>query len=43
MNPKLTLTLGLRIDVPQYFDTKTKIEENIARYGGLVSNGGLRA
>jgi hypothetical protein len=27
----LTLTFGLRMDIPQYFDTKTKIEENIAR------------
>jgi hypothetical protein len=43
VNSKLTLTLGLRIDVPQYFDTKTKIEENIARNGGLVSNGGVYA
>ncbi|MEN8250836.1 MAG: carboxypeptidase regulatory-like domain-containing protein [Bacteroidota bacterium] len=30
----LTLTLGLRIDLPMYFDTQTKIEENIARKGG---------
>lgn len=26
-----TLTYGLRFDIPQYFDTKKKIEENIAR------------
>lgn len=31
----LTLTLGLRVDVPLYFDTSTKIEENIERKGGL--------
>ncbi|MBI5913831.1 MAG: TonB-dependent receptor [Bacteroidetes bacterium] len=31
VNEKLTLTLGLRADVPLYFDTKEKIEENIAR------------
>ncbi|MBC7885933.1 MAG: TonB-dependent receptor [Saprospiraceae bacterium] len=39
VNDKLTLTAGVRIDVPQYFDTKTKIEENIARNGGLVPAG----
>jgi hypothetical protein len=26
-----TLTYGIRMDIPQYFDTKKKIEENIAR------------
>jgi carboxypeptidase family protein/TonB-dependent receptor-like protein len=31
----LTLTFGLRVDVPLYFDTPTKIEENIERNGGL--------
>jgi len=39
VNDKLTLTAGLRIDIPQYFDTKTKIEENIARNGGEVPAG----
>ncbi len=39
VSDKLTLTAGLRIDVPQYFDTKTKIEENIARNGGKVPAG----
>lgn len=33
-NDKLTLTLGLRVDVPLYFDTPTKIQENIDRNGG---------
>ena len=32
-NEKLTLTLGLRVDIPLYFDTKQKIEENLERYG----------
>jgi hypothetical protein len=31
----LTLTLGLRVDLPMYFDTSTKIQENIDRKGGL--------
>lgn len=39
ISDKFTLTAGLRIDVPQYFDTKTKIEENIARNGGEVPAG----
>jgi hypothetical protein len=39
VNDKLTLTAGLRIDAPLYFDTKTKIEENIARNGGKVPAG----
>ncbi len=39
VNDKLTLTAGLRVDLPQYFDTKTKIEENIARNGGNVPAG----
>lgn len=34
-NDNLTLTLGLRIDAPLYFDTPTKIQENIDRKGGL--------
>lgn len=38
---KLTLSFGLRLDVPLYFDTKTKIEENIARKGGLLADGGV--
>ncbi len=31
VNKKLTFTAGLRIDVPLYFDTKTKMEESIKR------------
>jgi len=36
-NPKFTLTYGLKIDLPMYFDTKQKIQENIDRYGGALS------
>ena len=36
----LTLTLGLRIDVPLYFDTPEKIQENIDRKGGNFADGG---
>jgi len=38
-----TLTYGLRMDLPLYFDTKDKIQENIARKGGTVSEGGTYA
>ena len=31
VNPKLTLTYGIKIDVPQYFNTKQRIQENIER------------
>jgi hypothetical protein len=31
INPKFTLTAGIRIDKPNYYDTKTKIDESIAR------------
>lgn len=31
VNKQLTLTIGLRSDMPLYFDTKEKIEENIER------------
>lgn len=31
VNKKLTFTAGLRIDLPLYFDTKTKMEESIKR------------
>lgn len=34
VNKKLTVTLGLRGDMPLYFDTPEKIKENIARKGG---------
>ncbi|MCB0576275.1 MAG: TonB-dependent receptor [Saprospiraceae bacterium] len=40
---KFSLTVGLRMDKPMYFDTKTKIEENIARKGGLLADGGTYA
>lgn len=33
VSPKLTLTYGLKVDVPQYFNTKQKIQENIDRVG----------
>ena len=38
-----TLTLGLRLDKPLYFDTEEKIRENIARKGGTVAEGGTYA
>jgi hypothetical protein len=31
VTPKLVLTYGLKVDVPMYFDTKQKIQENIDR------------
>lgn len=34
------LTLGIRMDMPLYFDTADKIRENIERKGGLFSDGG---
>lgn len=34
VNDRFTLTTGLRIDVPMYFDTDEKIRENIIRKGG---------
>ena len=33
VNNKLNVTLGLRADMPFYFDTKDKIEENLIRNG----------
>lgn len=39
----LNITYGLRIDMPLYFDTQEKIEENIARKGGLLADGGTYA
>lgn len=35
VTPKFNLTYGLRIDMPLYFDTKTKIEENLKRNEGV--------
>jgi hypothetical protein len=43
INDKLTLTAGVRVDIPQYFDTKEKIQENIARNGGDIASGGVYA
>jgi Carboxypeptidase regulatory-like domain len=37
VNEKLTLTYGLRVDFPLYFDTKKKVEESIAEQ--IVING----
>ncbi|MFY7888287.1 MAG: TonB-dependent receptor [Spirosomataceae bacterium] len=33
LTPKLTATVGLRMDKPMYFNTKERIEENIKRNG----------
>lgn len=41
INNQLTLTLGLRADIPLYFDTEDKIRETIAQKGGLVADGGV--
>lgn len=38
---RLNITVGLRADIPLYFDTRDKIKENIARNGGLLSDGGV--
>jgi Carboxypeptidase regulatory-like domain/TonB dependent receptor len=43
VNPKFTLTYGLRMDMPLYFNTKERVEENIARNGGLLTAGGVYA
>ncbi len=43
VNSKLTLTAGVRVDAPLFFDTKTKIQENIARNGGNINDGGVYA
>ncbi|MEZ4918607.1 MAG: TonB-dependent receptor [Saprospiraceae bacterium] len=42
-NDKLVLTLGLRMDMPLYFDTKELIQQNIDRKGGLLADGGTYA
>ncbi|MFY0594450.1 MAG: TonB-dependent receptor [Roseivirga sp.] len=36
LNDRMTLTYGLRVDKPLYFDTDEKIQENIERKGGLL-------
>jgi len=43
INENFTLTYGLRMDLPLYFNTSEKIEENIARKGGTISEGGTYA
>lgn len=43
VNNRLALTFGLRFDMPLYFDTPEKIQENIDRKGGLLSAGGTYA
>lgn len=43
MNENFTLTYGLRMDLPLYFNTSEKIEENIERKGGPVDEGGTYA
>lgn len=40
LNKNLTVTFGLRGDMPLYFDTPEKVQENIDRKGGLLSAGG---
>lgn len=40
---EFTFTYGLRVDLPLYFNTAEKIEENIARKGGTVDEGGTYA
>ena len=40
VSDNFTFTYGLRIDMPLYFNTKEKIEENIERKGGTVEEGG---
>lgn len=43
VNDNFKLTYGVRFDKPLYFDTRDKIAENIARKGGLLSDGGTYA
>lgn len=43
VSDKLNLTLGLRLDIPLYFNTATLIQENIDRKGGLIDDGGVYA
>jgi hypothetical protein len=41
VSDKFTLTIGLRMDMPLYFDTADKIQETIDKKGGLLSDGGV--
>lgn len=43
ISDEFTLTYGLRMDMPLYFNTKDKIQENIDRKGGNISEGGTYA
>ncbi|UII33800.1 carboxypeptidase regulatory-like domain-containing protein [Fulvivirga ulvae] len=43
LSENFTLTYGLRMDLPLYFDTADKIQENIDRKGGTISEGGSYA
>ena len=38
ISDRFNLTLGLRLDIPLYFDTPEKAQENIDRKGGLLSD-----
>ena len=43
VNPRLTLTYGLKIDFPLYFNTPTKMQENIDRSGGTFPPGNYQS
>lgn len=43
MTNNFTFTYGVRVDLPLYFNTREKIDENIARKGGTVDEGGTYA
>jgi len=43
MTNNFTLTVGLRMDIPLYFNTSKMIQENIERKGGTVADGGTYA
>lgn len=43
MSEAFTLIFGLRMDLPLYFNTEEKIQENIDRKGGTISEGGTYA
>ncbi len=40
---KLSVTYGVRMDVPLYFNTADLIQQNIDRKGGLLADGGVYA
>lgn len=43
VSENFNLTLGLRMDMPLYFNTAELIQENIDRKGGLLADGGTYA